>query len=84
MARLYRKRPLIVEAVEFTPDNLDEVEEFLQGVNYVVVDVGIILRGWHGDMFVQHGDYIVKGYNDEYYPVNPRAFLAGYMEYTGV
>ena len=80
MAKLYRKKPVVVEAVQFTWDNVDEVREFLQSAVYLTKSAGIIIRTLEGDMLAEPGDYIIRGIQGEHYPCKPMIFEATYED----
>ena len=71
-----RKKPVEVETVRWTGDNLDEVKEFAGE------DVGIdedfnnylVIHTLEGSMSAEEGDYIVKGVEEEFYPVKSEVF----------
>lgn len=85
MARLYRKRPLVVEAVELKLHGFIEAIEFLRagGVHFLVKSAGILIRTPDGDMLAQPGDYIIRGVNGSYYPCKPDDFIASYEPIAG-
>lgn len=85
MIRLYRKRPVTIEAIEFTQDTLVEVIDFLRAgkVHYLIKSEGILLRTPTGDMLAVHGDFIIRGLMGEYYPCKPAAFEANYSPLGG-
>lgn len=78
MPRLYRKKPIVIEAVQYTVDNFIEVSAFLNTVAYVLTSSGIIIRTLEGDMLAQRGDYIIRGMKGEYYPCKPDIFEGTY------
>lgn len=77
----YRKRPVIIEAVQFTGDNLAEIAEF---TGYVLDDrydgryETIVIWTLEGDMEARVGDFIIRGVNAELYPCKPDVFEATY------
>ena len=77
MAR-YRKKPVEVEAIRWTGNNLKEVLEFsdksyIDKDNYTLkIDT---LEGTH---IASRGDYIIKGIKGEFYPCKPDIFEATY------
>lgn len=77
MAR-YRKKPVEVEAIQWTGNNLKEVLEFsdksyIDKDNYTLkIDT---LEGTH---IASRGDYIIKGIKGEFYPCKPDIFEATY------
>lgn len=89
----YRKKPVIVEAVEYTGFNIKEIKDFVgeqliceiydgayvAGVRPPRVDMRI--KTLEGDMKVSTGDYIIKGVNGEFYPCKPEIFNKTYEEY---
>lgn len=85
MVRLYRKKPVTVEAVEFTHDSLVTVIDFLRDgrVKYLIKSTGILIRTPTGDMLAEHGDYVIRGLMGEYYPCKPQAFIANYEPLRG-
>lgn len=82
MPRLYRKRPVTVEAVQYLENraNIGEVIDFLiQGkVHHLIKQEGIIIRTLEGDMLAVPGDYIIKGIKSEFYPCKSQIFEASY------
>lgn len=81
MAKLYRKRPVTIEALQFLPDeNIAEVIDFLieGNVTHVVTRAGIVIPTLEGDMLAAPGDYIIRGVKGEYYPCKPDIFEATY------
>lgn len=80
----YRKKPVTVDAVRYTGDNLADVEEFLgreakaeeatlPGPGRGLHD-GIRIRTLEGTMTASVGDWVVKGTRGEFYPVKPGPF----------
>lgn len=78
MPKLYRKKPIVIEAVQYTGDNFIEVSAFLNTVAYVLTSSGIVIRTLEGDMLAQRGDYIIRGMKGEYYPCKPDIFEGTY------
>lgn len=82
MPLIYRKRPMVVEVVQYAEDrsNIGEVLDFLIGgkVHHMIKTSGILIRTPSGDMLVETGDYIIRGMQGEYYPCKPDAFTASY------
>ena len=79
----YRKKPVVIDAVQFTGDNLDEIEAFvgknLVGKMYLndkVYDLAIRTR--EGLMSAYTGDWIIKGVHGEFYPCAPDIFEETY------
>ena len=86
----YRKKPVIIEAVQWNGINLTELKEFVgdslkyeyydaayeAGVAPPVIDVTI--HTLEGDMKAEKGDYIIKGVKGEFYPCKPDIFEQTY------
>jgi hypothetical protein len=78
MAR-YRKKPVEVEAILWTGDNIAEVKEFVQ---QYVSEVGgnIYIHTLEGNMQAVPGSYIIRGVQGEYYPCDGEIFHMTYEE----
>jgi len=86
----FRKKPVVIEAVQLKRDNLKEVETFLAGRE--MPDMYQALGGWEinwgnstvriktleGTMAANPGDWIIKGVKGELYPCKPDIFEATY------
>jgi len=77
----FKKRPVIIDAVQFTGENDAEVLEFL--VKYkvpfeVVADHELVIHTLEGDMHVSRHDWIIKDVQGEFYPCKPDIFSATY------
>jgi len=89
----YRKKPVVVKAVEWKGDNLREVISFTD--KPPVTDCPASLDSWErfedlvkrdglkiftleGKMNASIGDYIIKGVKGESYPCKPDIFKATY------
>lgn len=84
MVRRYRKRPVVIEAVQFTGDNFFEVAAFighgpdvLDNPELKTTDAPVI-RTLEGEMRASPGDYIIRGVKGECYPCKPDVFAATY------
>lgn len=94
MAKKYRKKPVVVEAIQWTGLNLEEVKAFVgEPLQYEVVDtawevgkgaphVNMSIKTLEGDHICTNGDYIIKGVKGEFYPCKPDIFAATYEEDT--
>ncbi len=82
----YRKKPVVIEAVQWTGLNLKEIEDFVgQALDYEIYDtayqagvappkVRVIIHTLEGDHEAKVGDYIIKGV----YPCKPDVFAKTY------
>ena len=87
----YRKRPVEVEAVQFTGTNHDDVAAFMGcdcGVKAIKADCpydhslagprALFIRTLEGSMRADRGDWIIRGVKGEFYPCKPDIFAATY------
>ncbi len=81
MSKLYRKKPVVIEAIQWTPhfprpykDNFNEVKKL--GGSCVGLDplAGLIVSTLEGEIFASPLDYIIKGVKGEVYPCKPDVF----------
>lgn len=77
----YKKKPVVIEAVQYTGDNPTEVNNLLGGI--LNLDEGfpglpIIIETLEGDMRADVGDWIICGVKGEFYPCKPDIFDATY------
>lgn len=83
----YRKKPIVIEAVQFTGtiNNLEELSNFIDNqelvISYKNPKCAIIkLQTLEGQMTVSLGDYIIKGIQGEFYPCKPDIFVQTYEQ----
>lgn len=88
----YRKKPIVIEAIQWNENNLKEVMEFIGSefkydentsycTNKFVYDKytkELLIHTLEGTMKVSNGDYIIKGVKGEFYPCKPDIFEATY------
>ena len=79
----YRKRPVVVEAVQFF-DTKEGMAEIMRFVPLAAV-YGDTRYGWYlsiktleGYMKAVPGDWVIRGIKGEYYPCKPDIFAATY------
>ena len=87
----YRKKPVVIEAVQLKVDNFDAVCDFMGGTpvpkhnpdfgidehgNTNEPYLGVYIETLEGKMLASYGDYIIKGVNGEFYPCKPDIFDA--------
>ena len=74
---MYRKKPIVIEAVRWTGKNTDEMETFLG--NLPLTPIGALAIGTlEGTMFAERGDWVIRGVKGEFYPCKPDIFEATY------
>ena len=76
----YRKKPVVIEAIQWTGDNLNEIIKFMKFSNRTrtVYRDKIIIYTLEGAMTASIGDYIIKGVSGEFYPCKPDIFEKTY------
>jgi hypothetical protein len=80
MIKKYKKKPVVIEAVQWEVKNIFEVKQFLWGVEYNLKGDSIYIPTLEGVMETQKNDYIIKGVNGEFYPCKPDIFKKTYEE----
>lgn len=74
----YRKRPVVIEAVQFRrTGNFDEIEEFCGG-DAEFRDGQLVVATLEGPLHARPGDYIIKDTKGELRSVKPDIFEATY------
>ena len=79
MIRKFRKKPVIIEAVQFDGTNAKEIEEFTNGEAMAFPNY-ISIKTPEGHMSGDKGDWIIKGTKGEFYPCKPYIFTDIYDE----
>jgi len=87
----YTKKPVTIEAIQWTGDNLREIIDFTR-LNQsaqkwswdeyceVVKIRGLKIFTLEGPLMASIGDFIIKGVKGEFYPCKPDIFAATYEE----
>lgn len=81
----YRKKPVVIEAVQFTGNNADEIAAFTKGkavpygnssgrVDYLSITT------LEGTMRADINDWVIKGVKGEFYPCKPDIFYSTYED----
>ena len=81
MIKKYVKKPIEIEAIQWTGDNTEEIEEFAKG--YICrnfLEKCLLIETLEGDMKAMIGDYIIKGVDGEFYPCKLYIFEKTYKE----
>jgi len=79
----YRKKPVVIEAMQFTDENKDRVFNWVSTGNRSADfdNAGnpvLKIQTLEGVMTASLGDYIIKGVKGEFYPCKPDIFEATY------
>ena len=93
MLNKYRKKPVVIDAIQLTGRNVRQVYEWVH--DCVAIKTNIDLHKWddyvqlviakgmkiptlEGKMVASIGDYIIKGIQGEFYPIKADIFEATY------
>lgn len=90
----YRKKPVVIEAMQWNENNLKEVMEFIgsefaydENTEYATnkfvyfkTTKRLLIHTLEGTMKVSKYDYIIKGIKGEFYPCKQDIFEATYEE----
>ena len=79
MIKNFKKKPVIIEAVQFTGDNVDFIKEFTN-YNSSICNSELNIHTLEGNMIASVGDWIIKGVKGEFYPCKPDIFESTYEE----
>lgn len=74
----FRKKPVVIEAVQWNGTNSVEVARFMGESLYGEWVNEISIRTLEGVMTASLGDWIIKGVNNEFYPCKPDIFEKTY------
>jgi len=98
MIKKYVKKPVTIEAIQWTGGNAVEIDQWCNNGGSLSMrmepsaayEVGKappiftpIIHTLEGDMIVSKGDYIIKGVHGEFYPCKPDIFMETYEEVEG-
>ena len=79
---MYRKRPVVVEALQLLPDNVEVVERWcggsIKGIMLPRSEFCIDIQTLEGEMRANMGDWIICGVKGEFYPCKPDIFAETY------
>lgn len=87
MVKQYRKRPVIIEAIQLTKENFADVLTFCNNAGNIIAsnenNMGVSISTLEGTMLADIGDYVIRGIKGEYYPCKPDIFERTYEEVDG-
>ena len=72
----FRKKPVMIEAIQWRGDNLEEIKDFMGYYEYAKKN--LIIHTLEGKMIAQVNDWIIRGVQGEYYPCKPDIFEKTY------
>lgn len=84
MMRRYIKKPVEIEAVQWTGDNPSDIWDFCS-LCYFNMDIEsgefkLVIQTLEGSMAASIGDFIIKGIKGEFYACKPDIFALTYDE----
>lgn len=74
----FRKKPVEIEAIQWTGDNLKELEIFTDDEVCPLAEKRLLITTLEGEMKASLNDWIIKGVQGEFYPCKPDIFEATY------
>ena len=92
----YRKKPVVVEAIQWNGHNLEEIKEFVgdsliyeifdatwegdKSIPTIIPTIYMGIKTLGGTHICSKGDYIIKGVQGEFYPCKPDIFEQTYEQ----
>lgn len=77
MPEKYKKKQIVIEAVQWHGDNVEEIKAFA-GDDALFTNRKLFIDSLEGILEAPSGWYIVKGVKGEFYPVEEQAFKETY------
>lgn len=74
----FRKKPIEIEAIQWTGGNLEEIGAFMPEAAYTVSGERLTIATLEGAHLASVGDWIIRGVHGEYYPCKPDIFAKTY------
>jgi hypothetical protein len=74
----YRKRPVVIEAMQLSRENIDAIFSWMSSTKEAEVETNdemkLCVKIVEGDLYAQEGDFVVRGTNGEFYLCKPDVF----------
>lgn len=82
MIKTFVKKPVKVQAVQWTGNNYEEIADFVGHISfpYSIDKDSVIIETLEGSYYARKGDWIIRGINGEFYPCKPVIFEKTYEE----
>ena len=87
ISKRYRKKPVIIEAIQFKRDSWNDILSFTNNTaNSLTIERRIdgiatcVIPTLEGQHIATEGDFIIKGVQGEFYPCKPDIFEKTYDE----
>jgi hypothetical protein len=78
----FRKKPVVIEAMQFTDETKNQVHSWITCTCYPDHDSkgrpSLVIQTLEGDMIAMVGDWVIKGVKGEFYPCKPDIFDKSY------
>jgi hypothetical protein len=82
MIKRYKKKPIVIEAIQWVGANFKEVDSFVTCEHSTFPSAGEVhIKTLEGTMVASMDDFIIKGIFGEFYPCKPDIFHETYDEY---
>ena len=83
----YRKKPVVIEAIQYTRDNIHEVMDFVEKLSgednsknmvYNADENEYFIITLEGNIKISKNDFLIQGVNGEFYPCKSDIFKKTY------
>jgi hypothetical protein len=83
MAKKYKSKPVVIEAMELSGGSAESVMKWIDdygGLSRPLTGGRLLITTLEGDMIAGKGDFIIKGLLNEFYPCKAEVFKQKYEE----
>ena len=79
----FRKKPVVVEAIQYTGENIKEIIIFTKGKSKIhnaqdELSQMLVITTLEGNMVISKGNWVIKGVKGEFYSCDPEIFNITY------
>lgn len=74
----YRKKPVVIQAIQWNGDNDVDVMDFMGSKSLIKERGKLVIPTLEGEMQASKHDWIIRGVNGEHYPCKPEIFHKTY------
>lgn len=78
MVKRFRKKPIVIETVQYDGDTRKLPYEFGVAISRSIAGGSCFISTLEGEMECSVGDWIIRGVNGEFYPCKPDIFEKTY------
>jgi hypothetical protein len=75
----FRKRPIVIEAVQFFPEEIFKFDDIPDGAIFNIGEEAWYCETLEGDVLLKGGEWIVTGLKGEHYPVQDEIFQLSHL-----